>query len=387
MAQIPATVTIPQLPQATTLTLAEVIEAVQTTGGVGNSVQIPLSSIATTLFGNLPVGGATGQLLEKTSGTNFSSQWVNLSSLLTASTGLAAAGSTAVALSLASTAGLSVLGVAGVASAVPAPIVGTGAQVLVINDAGTLANFGPVNLGSAAAVTGVLPGANYSAANLAATGAGGIQGTLPVTHGGTNTTTLTANAVLYGNGAATVGLLPAGATGQMLMGQGAAPPVMQYPGHTLLNTLVVTNQTFVQDTSSFTSTFNDYLFLVDNLVPSTSVGAVFEFQVQNAGVFQTASYVNSSAATTYVDLTGGVAVSTTAGIGVGGPLWIMNVNGSTNVKFVRGVFTGLSTASVFGGLNSFGYWNGATTAITGWKIQMGTGTFSGVIRVYGLRAS
>lgn len=202
MAQIPATVTIPQLPQATTLTLAEVIEAVQTTGGVANSVQIPLSSIATTLFGNLPQGGVTGQILEKTSGTNFVSNWVNLGSLVTASTGIGISGSTALAVSLASTTGLSVLGVTGTANAAPAAIIGTADQVLLVNHAGTAVNFGAVNLATSAAVTGVLGIAN----------------------GGTNTSSVDAFGAVYANGSTSLGVTAAGLIGQFFQAQGTTSP-------------------------------------------------------------------------------------------------------------------------------------------------------------------
>src|SRR5882672_6613766 len=174
MTQVPAVVTILGLPAGTTITGAELIEAVQTTGGVANSVSLSLSQ-AIGALGGLPASGGTGQVLQSL-GTGFAASWVTISSLVTASSGLSAAGSTAVALSLAAGSGLSVLGVAGTTAAKPLPVVGIAAQVLRINDAGTALAFGAVNLGSAAAITGVLPGANYSAVNLAATGAGGIQG-------------------------------------------------------------------------------------------------------------------------------------------------------------------------------------------------------------------
>jgi|SRR5882672_7941056 len=179
MTQVPAVVTILGLPAGTTITGAELIEAVQTTGGVANSVSLSLSQ-AIGALGGLPASGGTGQVLQSL-GTGFAASWVTISSLVTASSGLSAAGSTTVALSLAAGSGLSVLGVAGTAVAKPLPVVGIAAQVLRINDAGTALAFGAVNLGSAAAVTGVLPGANYSAVNLAATGAGGVQGFLPGT--------------------------------------------------------------------------------------------------------------------------------------------------------------------------------------------------------------
>src|SRR5258708_29462718 len=88
----PAVVTIPDLPTGTTLTGTELLEAVQTVGGVANSIRIAITEIATTAFGNLPTGGGTGQVLDKASGSNFAAQWVNISSLGTASSGITGAG-------------------------------------------------------------------------------------------------------------------------------------------------------------------------------------------------------------------------------------------------------------------------------------------------------
>lgn len=221
---IPAVVTIPDLPAGTSVTGTELFEAVQTSGGVGNSVKMTLSQMLSTAVGALPAGGtaSAGQFLQS-QGSGFLASWANIAGNVLASTGLAQSGSTTVSLSLASTAGLSVLGVGGTGSAVPAAIAGTSAQVLRVNDAGNAVAFGAVNLGSTAAVTGVLPGANYSAVNLAASGAGGVQGVLPVPNGGTNTSTLTQNGLVYGNGAATVDITAQGGASSVLIANSGAP--------------------------------------------------------------------------------------------------------------------------------------------------------------------
>lgn len=214
--------------------------------------------------GNLPVAGNTGQLLAKNSLTNYDAAWFNITTFVTAGTSIFLTGSTTIAVGVATGgigstqigtnavqnfnlrqgAGLSIIGVTGSVTANEADIAGTAAQVLRVNDGGTGLAFGAVNLASAAAVTGilqsvnvtainlaasgaggvqgVLPGANYSAVNLAASGVGGVQGVLGVTHGGTNTSTLTAFGVPYGNGTSTVGITAAGTTGWPLVGNGTA---------------------------------------------------------------------------------------------------------------------------------------------------------------------
>ncbi len=228
---LPAVVTISDLPTGTTITGAELLEAVQTVGGIGNSIQITLGNIMTSALGALPTGGATGQILNKTSGGNFSATWSNVTQFVAVGAGLATSGSaTSISIALANQSGLTLLGVAGTAVAAPAAIgPATADQVLVANHGGTGLAFGPVNLATSAAVTGVLAGANMSAVNLAASGAGGVQGVLPVPNGGTNTTALTAFGVVYGNGSSALGATPAGTTSWPLVANGTlvAPAFQQ----------------------------------------------------------------------------------------------------------------------------------------------------------------
>lgn len=97
----------------------------------------------------------------------------------------------------------SVIGVTGNATANVADIQGTANQVLVVNSGGTALSFGAVNLASSAAVTG----------------------TLPVANGGTGATTLTAGAIVTGNGTSAVSSVADVATGAVLIsgGVGANP--------------------------------------------------------------------------------------------------------------------------------------------------------------------
>lgn len=154
----PAVVTIPDLPTGTTLTGTELLEAVQTVGGIANSIQVALTQIMTASLGALPTGGGTGQVLDKASATNFAAQWVNISSLVTASSGITVAGSTAVQVSLSTAAGLSVLGVAGTTGGVPVAITSnSGLQVLQSNAGGTGLVWGGISTGMLPAGTAGWP--------------------------------------------------------------------------------------------------------------------------------------------------------------------------------------------------------------------------------------
>jgi hypothetical protein len=236
MTILPAVVTITDLPLATTLSSAAVFEAVQTTNGVTESVQVSITQIMTTSLGALPAGGATGQLLGKASGTNYDATWVNLSSFVAANatSGVTVTGSTTLALSLASVAGLSVLGVAGTTTAIPLPIVGaSGGQVLRLNDAGTELAFGAVNLASSAAATGVLPGSQMTPVNLATSANGGVSGVLPVPNGGSGTSAFSPFAVVLAGTTATSALRNAAVStaGNILVDQGtAANPAFRVVG-------------------------------------------------------------------------------------------------------------------------------------------------------------
>ena len=73
MTTFAASVTIVDLPTGTTVTGTELIEAVQTSSGVGQSVQLTLSQVLA--LGGLPTGGNTGTILNKSSGSNYSTQF------------------------------------------------------------------------------------------------------------------------------------------------------------------------------------------------------------------------------------------------------------------------------------------------------------------------
>jgi hypothetical protein len=159
-----------------------------------------IGNIAAALTGNLPIAGGTGQLLSKVNGANFNATWTNLSSFIIAGTGIGISGSTTITVANATGSGLSVLGVTGVASAIATSIVGSAGQILRVNDQGTAVGFGAISLASSA----------------------GFTGTLPVSSGGSGTTTLTANAVLLGEGSSTLGFATIGTGGRVLIDQGAA---------------------------------------------------------------------------------------------------------------------------------------------------------------------
>lgn len=174
------------------------------TGGTSNQVLAVNAGGTGLLFTTLPAGLATIAGLSVLGVTGTSNA---VPAAITGTTGqflqvnaggtglLFAAGPSG----LSTTTGISVLGVTGTANAVPAAIIGTGAQVLRVSDNGSTLAFGALNLGSSAAVTGVLP----------------------VSNGGSGASTLTSNAVLLGNGTTAVQFATIGTGGRALLDQGA----------------------------------------------------------------------------------------------------------------------------------------------------------------------
>jgi hypothetical protein len=196
--------------------------------------------------GNLPIAGNTGQILAKNSANNYDDSWYNLSTFIigtavvSGAQPLSVTGSTTVSIAIATngilgqmiatnTIGaarisqrspLSVFGNATNATATIADIIAsTGNQVLQTDSTGTTLLWTTINLATSI-VTGVLPGANMSAVNLAAAGAGGVQGVLPLANGGLGTTSFTPFGVMLGNGTAGLGITAAGTVGLVLVAAG-----------------------------------------------------------------------------------------------------------------------------------------------------------------------
>lgn len=217
MTQLPADVTIPQLPAATTLGGTELFEAVQTAAGVGNSVKVSASLIAsfvaTSVIPLLPPQTANTVLAGPTSG----------GAAVPAFRALANA-------DLPAQSGLSVFGVVGTAAAIGTAIPGTTDQVLRIAQNGTTLGFGAINLATSAAVTGVLQAVNMTAVNLASANvAGGVQGILPVPNGGTNTASFTAWGAVYANNTTSLKATAAATAAYALLSNGttSAPSFQQ----------------------------------------------------------------------------------------------------------------------------------------------------------------
>jgi hypothetical protein len=167
---------------------------------------------------------------------------------------------------------------------------------------------------------------------------------------------------------------------------GSAAVVRTYTeqGMTLLNVITVTNgDASESDTSSFTSNYNDYLVVFENVVPVTNAVDLY-LQVHSNGSFQTSNY-NGSA--TQVSLTSATTISNSAGTGFSAAINIIDTNSTAAYKVINaGRVSWFTSASAITSAALTNAWFGATTAIDGIKIFASSGNLaSGTIKIYGLR--
>jgi hypothetical protein len=211
---LPATVTILGLGSGTLSSVA-VFPASQTVAGVATTLGFPLANIASAIL----TGTNPGILGVPNGGTNTSTLTQNgiIFGNGSATIGITAAGATSIPL----------LGQG--ANNAPAfavlPVIGGGTNTTILTQNGILFGNGSSTLGITGAGNTALvlispgPLQNPIFGQVSMTAA--VTGVLSVANGGTQTSTLTQNGVLYGNAANTVGITAAGATSVPFLGQGA----------------------------------------------------------------------------------------------------------------------------------------------------------------------
>jgi hypothetical protein len=150
---------------------------------------------------------------------------------------------------------------------------GTAGQVLLSN-------------GASAPSFGAIPSVNLAT---------GVTGTLPVGNGGTGATSLTANNVLLGNGTSAVQTVAPGTNGNVLTSNGTTwtSAAASSGALTLISTTTLGSpaKTFAV-TSGFSSTYDDYLVIVENLLMDDNIvfGDTTSFRLYLNNVLQTTNY-------------------------------------------------------------------------------------------------
>jgi hypothetical protein len=186
-------------------------------------------------------------------------------------------------------------------------------------------------------------------------------------------------------GALTVGG-SVGTAGQILKSNGTTSSWVN--GWTLINTTTVTGGAAIQDTTSLTSTYANYMIYVRNFLPSTNAVTV-QMQLQIGGSYQTSGYLGNF-------LLGPTILAVTNGINLGYTSRNSNVYQSNYVFYINNP----STAGVYkpiigmGGVYDTGgaqvyntqsasMFTTNTNAVTGFQILASSGNISGTIQIYG----
>ncbi|MGB8632681.1 MAG: hypothetical protein WCD69_25445 [Xanthobacteraceae bacterium] len=302
--------------------------------------------------GNVSSGGTTGQIYNKNSATNFDAGWSNITKFVAAGTTLGTSGAAATSITFNVVAGgisSTQLGAFAVVrgaintSAVGSAQLDTGA-VLRANltaiavgsaqiDVGAVlrTNIGALAVGSAQIDSGAVLRVNLGAQSVGSTqidtGAVGstqlganavlrtnmtafaigsgqldtasvglattVVGQLGVPNGGTNTSILTQNGVLYGNGSSTIGITAAGGTGNVLLVNNGTPFVSPFlntlgfarvtasNGQVSSTTLLAVGGLSVALPSTSTLFFRSYLYMTCGSTGGAKVSINFSQSVAN----------------------------------------------------------------------------------------------------------
>lgn len=215
-------------------------------------------------------------------------------------------------------------------------------------------------------------------------------------------------------GVGTAGLLAAGAVGADLvtaatqaaarstLGLGSLATASQVPisaapagSWVLLATLTAANSASLSDSTSFTSTYDEYEIVLENILPATNSVEAY-LQVRSGGAFQTASYKSTvvsllsggmyaSSLTTGIVLNYAGRLSSAANYGMSGNIRIGGVNNSS-YKRVWGQTASSDPAASDESVTSTlsGAWIGGTGVITGVRLQMSSGNIaSGKVYIFG----
>lgn len=182
-----------------------------------------------------------------------------------------------------------------------------------------------------------------------------------------------------------------GSTGQILTTNGTTPSWVN--GWTLINTVTGTSTAALQDTTSLTSTYTNYMIIIRNFSVATN-NVTVQMQLYSGGSYQATSYSStssvsgsgaSSTSTTFIGLGKASVVSNTSTYPCHGTLWISNPSSTTTYKPVQGIFSYYDTnvLTQYGLSINAGLWTGGTGAITGFQILASSGNITGTVQIYG----
>lgn len=217
-----------------------------------------------------------------------------------------------------------------------------------------------------------------------------VTGTLPVANGGTGATSLTANNVILGNGTSAVQVVAPGTNGNVLTSNGTTwQSTAPAAGGSLvfLSKTTASGATTVDIESGFSSTYDTYVLIADNISVSTATSIACRFKLAGAYV-TTSTYaytIIGGGASAFTNANGQLVTASTATASI----WatIGNVN-SSSYKFVQSEAQYLN-ASVSLVNQSVTNSNSGTGVMTGLRVFSGNGTstITADFYLYGVKKS
>ena len=153
----------------------------------------------------------------------------------------------------------------------------------------------------------------------------------------------------------------------------------------LLATVAISNIPFPQDIIHFTSAYDNYLIVLENIIPVTNAVGL-GIQTYEGGSFATTGYKNATGgATTYIDLLAGGTVTNAANYGVNAEINLRGAAaGAVNNFMGQAVINGTGGCST----NMIAGFRDSVTQITGIRLVCtgaGGNVSGGTMKIYGIK--
>lgn len=220
--------------------------------------------------------------------------------------------------------------------------------------------------------------------------------TVPVAHGGTGATTLTANNVLLGNGTSAVQLVAPGTSGNVLTSNGttwASTPSGIASKYDLISTAVASATTNV-DFTGLSSTYAQYVLVVSGLYVG-SIAAINMYTSSNNGSSYDSGANNYKRNAIICDNTGAVSGSSTSATAIslgqlstsayGSYLAINMVNAGIAEPFSIEACNGIYIAT--GYQDRIVGFRDSSSAVNAIRLTAGATNLNGTFRLYGVKAA
>jgi hypothetical protein len=199
----------------------------------------------------------------------------------------------------------------------------------------------------------------------------------------------TRGSIIYRGDTAWESLGP-GTNGQFLKtnGAGADPSWATITqSYVFLSERLASGSTQLAFTSGITSTYSDYEFIFENIVPATdNTELSCQFSVDGGSNWINANYLGQGVTDRIPISSTASGISNSAGIGLFGRTLLYNPSGG-NQKALAGPVSYFTAASAFGSLTAAGK-NTTTSAVNAVRFFMQSGNIAtGTIRMYGIKGS